>query len=115
MTDALLHEISSAGEAAVAQFASATTVDALRALGSEFLGKKGQLAGFKAKLGGLDPEARREAGQAVNTAMAAAQTAFDVRQATLAAAALDQQLLAEKLDLTEVTARPTREIGRAHV
>jgi phenylalanyl-tRNA synthetase alpha chain len=113
MTDALLHEISSSGEAAVAQFASATTLDGLRSLGSELLGKKGPLAGFKAKLGGLDPDARREAGQAVNTAMAAAQTAFNDRQATLAAAALDQQLLAERLDLTEVTARPTR--GHAHL
>jgi phenylalanyl-tRNA synthetase alpha chain len=110
MTDALLHEISSAGDAAVAQFASATTLDALRLIGSELLGKKGPLAGFKAKLGGLDPDARREAGQAVNAAMAAAQTAFDDRQATLAAAALDQQLLAEKLDLTEITTRP----GRGH-
>jgi phenylalanyl-tRNA synthetase alpha chain len=110
MTDALLHEISSSGEAAVAQFASATTLDALRLIGLELLGKKGPLAGFKAKLGGLDPDARREAGQAVNAAMAAAQTAFDDRQATLAAAALDQQLLAEKLDLTEITTRP----GRGH-
>jgi phenylalanyl-tRNA synthetase alpha chain len=113
MTDALLHEISSAGEAAVAQFGSATTVDALRALGSELLGKKGPLAGFKARLGGLDPDARRHAGQAVNTATAAAQTAFDDRQETLAAAALDQQLLAEKLDLTEITTRPRR--GRPHL
>jgi phenylalanyl-tRNA synthetase alpha chain len=113
MTDALLSEISSSGEAAVAQFASATTLDVLRSLGSELLGKKGPLAGFKAKLGGLDPDARRDAGQAVNAAMTAAQAAFDQRQATLAAAALDQQLLAEKLDLTEVTARPTR--GHAHL
>jgi phenylalanyl-tRNA synthetase alpha chain len=113
MTDAVLHEIFSSGEAAVAQFASATTLDGLRSLGSELLGKKGPLAGFKAKLGGLDPDARREAGQAVNTAMAAAQSAFDDRQVTLAAAALDQQLLAERLDLTEVTARPTR--GHAHL
>jgi phenylalanyl-tRNA synthetase alpha chain len=113
MTDALLHEISSSGEAAVAQFASATTLDALRLLGSELLGKKGPLAGFKAKLGGLDPDARRLAGQAVNTAMAAAQTAFDDRQATFAAAALDQQLLTEKLDLTEITTRPRR--GHRHL
>ena len=113
MTDALLHEISSSGEAAVAQFRSATTLDALRSLGSELLGKKGPLAGFKAKLGSLDPEARRDAGQAVNAAMTAAQAAFDQRQDALAAAALDQQLLAEKLDLTEVTARPTR--GHAHL
>ncbi len=113
MTDALLHEISSSGEAAVAQFRSATTLDALRSLGSELLGKKGPLAGFKAKLGSLDPDARRDAGQAVNAAMTAAQAAFDQRQDALAAAALDQQLLAEKLDLTEVTARPTR--GHAHL
>ncbi len=113
MTDALLHKISSSGEAAVAQFRSATTLDALRSLGSELLGKKGPLAGFKAKLGSLDPDARRDAGQAVNAAMTAAQAAFDQRQDALAAAALDQQLLAEKLDLTEVTARPTR--GHAHL
>jgi phenylalanyl-tRNA synthetase alpha chain len=113
MTDALLHEISSSGEAAVAQFASATTLDALRSLGSDLLGKKGLLAGFKAKLGGLDPDARRDAGQAVNAAMSAAQVAFDERQAILAAAALDKQLLAEKLDLTEITARPMR--GHAHL
>ena len=113
MTDALLHEISSSGEAAVAQFRSATTLDALRSLGSELLGKKGPLAGFKAKLGSLDPDARRDAGQAVNAAMTAAQAAFDQRQDALAAAALDQQLLAEKLDLTEITTRPRR--GHPHL
>ncbi len=113
MTDAPLHEISSSGEAAVAQFEAATTLDALRSLGSDLLGKKGPLAGFKAQLGGLEPDARRNAGQAVNAAMNAAQAAFDERQSILAAAALHHQLLAEKLDLTEITARPTR--GHAHL
>jgi phenylalanyl-tRNA synthetase alpha chain len=113
VTDALLNEISSAGDAAVAQFSAASTLDALRSLGSELLGKKGPLAGFKAELGGLDPDARREAGQAVNAAMTAAQAAFDQRQAVLAATALDQQLLAEKLDLTEITTRPRR--GHPHL
>lgn len=113
MADDLLRDISAAGDAAVAQFAAAESVDAVRSLGSELLGKKGPLAGFKAQLGGLDPDTRRAAGQAVNAAMAAAQAALDAQQSRLAAVELDRQLLAEKLDLTEITARPGR--GHAHL
>lgn len=113
MTDNLISEIDRAGADAVAQFAAAPSLDALRSLSGELLGKRGELAGFKARLGGLDPEARRTAGQAVNAALLSAQAAFDSRHMSLAAIELDNQLHRERLDLTEITRRPTR--GHAHL
>lgn len=113
MTDNLISEIERAGADAADRLASADSLDALRSTGAELLGKRGELAGFKARLGGLDLDARRTAGQAVNAALAGAQAAFDARQALLAAAELDEQLRRERLDLTEITSRPTR--GHAHL
>jgi phenylalanyl-tRNA synthetase alpha chain len=113
MTASLISDIAAEAERARAQFAAAASLDDLRAAGTESLGKKGALAGFKAKLGGLDADARREVGQALNAATAQAQQGFDERQAVLAAAELDRSLRAEKLDLTETMSKPSR--GHAHL
>ncbi len=113
MTDNLISEIERTGAEVAARFRSAASLDALRSLGAELLGKRGELAGFKARLGALDPDARRSAGQAVNAATSGAQAAFDARLTSLAAADLECQLQRERLDLTEITSRPTR--GHAHL
>ena len=77
------------------------------------LGKRGALARSKAGLGALPAEERRDAGRAVNEAVAAVQAALDERRATLAAEARRLQLAEERLDLTEALGHPRR--GHAHL
>jgi phenylalanyl-tRNA synthetase alpha chain len=113
MPDPMIDDIRRTGAEAAAAFASAATLDELKALAADLLGKKGPLAAFKTQLGSLGPDERKTVGQAVNEATIAAQQALDERSASLNKAARDAQLAAETLDLTEVTTRPTR--GHAHL
>jgi phenylalanyl-tRNA synthetase alpha chain len=110
----LIDDISRARDAALAPIASASTLDEIRALSADLLGKKGELALLKTKLGGLATvEEKKSAGQALNEAMTAVQTAIDEREHDLSRAARAEQLVAERLDLTEAMGRPTR--GHAHI
>jgi phenylalanyl-tRNA synthetase alpha chain len=109
----MIDDVRAARDAAVERLATAATLDELQALQSELLGKKGALAGFKQRLGGLDVDERRRVGQAVNDALAAVGTALDERRAILAADARAARLAAERLDLTEVLTRPER--GHKHL
>ena len=77
------------------------------------LGKRGALARSKASLGALPAEERRDAGRAVNEAVAVVQAALEERRATLAAEARRLQLADERLDLTEALGHPRR--GHAHL
>jgi phenylalanyl-tRNA synthetase alpha chain len=101
-----------AGDDAAARLRAAADLDELRELAGELLGKQGALAAVKRQLGSLAPDDRRTVGQAVNDALAVAQAANDERRAALAAVARRAQFEAERLDLTEVTPRPTR--GHLH-
>ena len=110
----MIADIDAARAAAVASIASAATVDDLRRLDAELLGKKGPLAQLKAGLGKLATVDEKKAmGAALNDAMTAVQSALDERRAVLARAERDVQLAAEALDLTEFVKPPTR--GRAHL
>ena len=107
-------ELDRARSAGLDAVAAAATLDELRAVETEVLGKRGALARSKAGLGALAAEERRDAGQAVNEAVAAVQAALDERRAALAAAARRLQLEAEeRLDLTEVLGQPRR--GHPHL
>ena len=97
----------------LASVAAATTLDELRSVESEVLGKRGPLARAKAGLGALPVEERRDAGRAVNEAMAAVQAALDTRSAELNAESRRVQLASERLDLSEALTRPRR--GHAHL
>jgi phenylalanyl-tRNA synthetase alpha chain len=88
------------------RIAEATTLDELRALDPELLGKRSPLAAVKATLGGLDPDERRTVGQAVNRVRAAIQAALDAKRDALEGAARRATLEAERLDLTEVPPGP---------
>jgi phenylalanyl-tRNA synthetase alpha chain len=88
------------------RIAEATTLDELRALDPELLGKRSPLAAVKATLGGLDPDQRRTVGQAVNRVRAAIQAALDAKLDALEGAARRATLEAERLDLTEVPPGP---------
>ena len=108
----MIEEVRSAGRAAAERLQAATTADELRSIGAEVLGKTG-LAGFKARLGKLDPADRPAAGQAVNEAVAVAEAALYERQAELHAATRSARLSSETLDLTEITTRSSR--GHRHL
>jgi phenylalanyl-tRNA synthetase alpha chain len=110
----LIDDISRARDAALAPVAGASTVEQIRALSTELLGKRGELAVLKTRLGSLATvDEKKAAGQALNEAMGAVQEAIDAREHELARAARAEQLVAERLDLSEVMARPTR--GHAHI
>ena len=101
-----------AGDDAAARLRAAADLDGLRDLAAELLGKQSPLAAVKRQLGSLPHDDRRTIGQAVNDALALAQAATDERRAELAGAARRAQLESERIDLTEVMARPRR--GRLH-
>lgn len=86
----------------------ATTLDDLRAVETEVLGKRSPLSGLKAGLAGLDPDSRKTAGQALNEAMAHVRDAVAARRAGLEEAERAQRLQADRLDLTEVLPGPRR-------
>jgi phenylalanyl-tRNA synthetase alpha chain len=109
----MIDQVRAAASDALARVGRAETLEELRVLGSELLGKKGALASFKQALGRLDPEDRKVVGAAVNEALAAVGAAVQARQGELAADARRARLAAERLDLTEVVARPRR--GHHHL
>jgi phenylalanyl-tRNA synthetase alpha chain len=110
----VIDDIRAAGEAAVAQIAQAESLDTLRRLDTELLGKQGALASFKRQLGTLaTADEKKAAGQAVNTALRAVEAALTARTEQLGESALAAQVAAERLDLTEFVRAPGR--GHAHL
>ncbi len=110
----MLSDITAARESALAEIDTASSLDEVGELTSRFAGKKGELAQLKTRLGSLDSiDEKKAAGQAINDAMAAVGHALELRRAALGAAALDERIAAERLDLTEFAGKPTR--GHAHL
>jgi phenylalanyl-tRNA synthetase alpha chain len=109
----MLDEIAAIEADALPRVAAATTVDELRSVDQEVLGKRSVLSSFKAKLGGLDPTERRDAGAAINRVRAAIEEALSAKRAELDAADRRVRLQAERLDLTEVP--PTDDAGHLHL
>ncbi len=94
---------------AVAQVSAPAALDEVRVAA---LGKKGRLTGLMKTLGGLDPEARRAAGAALNAVKDEVAAAIEARQAELARAGLAARLARERVDVT-LPVRPERQ-GRIH-
>jgi phenylalanyl-tRNA synthetase alpha chain len=94
-----------------AELDAAATLADLRAAETAVLGKRSPLAGLSARLGGLDPEQRKELGQRINAARTQLQDAAAARRAALEASERSARLEAERLDLTETL--PAR--GRGHL
>ncbi|HMV39530.1 MAG TPA: phenylalanine--tRNA ligase subunit alpha, partial [Plasticicumulans sp.] len=80
-----LQTIVLAAETAVAAAADLAALDQVRV---HYLGKKGVLTEQLKTLGTLAPEARREAGAAINVAKDAVQAALEARRQALEAEAL---------------------------
>ena len=103
--DALKSEI-------IGRIDGADTLDALDALRVSELGKKGRVSLMMRKLGGMDPDARKAAGQALNVVKDSIAAAIEARQAELSRAALDARLAAEAVDVS-LPSRPETE-ARLH-
>jgi phenylalanyl-tRNA synthetase alpha chain len=110
----VIDDIRAAQQAALDRIASATSLDEIVALDPQLLGKRGELAQLKTRLGSLATiDEKRIAGQAVNDALAAIEAALVERRGELASADLARRLELERLDLTEHLVKPHR--GHAHI
>ena len=96
----------------VASIEAADTLEALEALRVSVLGKKGRVSLMMRELGGMAPEERKTAGQALNLVKDAVAAAIDARNTALSSAALDARLAAEAIDVS-LPARPETE-SRLH-
>jgi phenylalanyl-tRNA synthetase alpha chain len=92
---------------------AADDLDSLDEARVRFTGKRSALVGLQKGMRELGPDERKARGQQLNAFRTAFQDAFEARRATLAAAALDARLRAERLDLT----LPPRRLrpGRPHL
>ncbi|WP_343564262.1 phenylalanine--tRNA ligase subunit alpha [Kiloniella sp. b19] len=88
------------------------TLEALDGVRVQALGKKGEITGLMKTLGGLDPEARKAAGQALNVVKQEVADAIEQRKAVLEEAALEAKLAEERIDVS-LPARPAH-VGRMH-
>ena len=96
----------------LASFEAAADVAALDAARVAALGKKGSLTALMKTLGGLDPEERKAAGEALNRIKGELIEALDARRDALEGSALDARLGSEKIDIT-LPVRPETG-GRVH-
>ena len=106
-------EIGRIEDAARVRIAAATTLDELRAVENAVVGRRSPLAELRQRLGSLEPDERRNVGRVLNAAMQALAAAASERRAVLEAAERTEQLLAERMDLTEVL--PGRPAGHLHL
>ena len=110
----MIDDIRGARDAALAEIETADSLDDVAGLDARLLGKKGKLATLKAQLGGLaTADEKRAAGQALNEATQAVESALAARRAALGERALAARVAAERLDLTEHIGKPRR--GHAHL
>jgi phenylalanyl-tRNA synthetase alpha chain len=111
--DRMIEDVRSAASDAVARITAAVDIDDLQRVGTELLGKRGALAALKQRLSALEAGDRPKAGQALNEAVAAVSERYDALRADFAASRRASQVADERLDLTELTGRPTR--GHTHL
>ena len=111
--DDLVVEIGRLEADARALLAASATADELRATEAEVLGKRSPLTALRRRLGALDDDGRRTVGKVLNGATEAVKAAAVERRAVLDAARRAEQLLAERLDLTEVL--PDDTAGHLHL
>ncbi len=109
----MIAEIERTATTGLERVATATTLDRLRDVETEVLGRRSELTTLRSRLGGLADEARRDAGRALNDARRSVEAAIEARREQLAAVERAARLEAERMDLTEV--RPRRHLGSIHL
>jgi phenylalanyl-tRNA synthetase alpha chain len=106
-------EIEAIANAALGRLAAAATLDELKVVELETVGRKGAITRLKKQLGSLDPDERKRVGQLVNEQRDVVEVAIAERRRALEAHARREQLEAERLDLTEFPAQRRR--GHLHI
>jgi phenylalanyl-tRNA synthetase alpha chain len=109
----MIDEVRGALEAALTKVDAVVTLDDLRVVDAEVLGKRGALAQLKTRLGSLAIDDRKVVGQTINEAIGRVNEAIDARRSVLARDEVNARIESERLDLTEVISRPTR--GHSHL
>src|SRR6478736_9769957 len=97
--------------AAVAQAGDEAALEAVR-VGA--LGKKGSVSELLKTLGSMTPEERKERGPLINGLRDKVQTAIATKKDTLAEAALEARLSAERIDVTLPVPEAPEARGRIH-
>lgn len=95
-----MHDIESLLARAKAELVAAVDLPLLDAVRIRYLGKKGELTGLLKQLGSLPDAERRAAGQVINAARNALETAIDQQRSTLEADALRNALAADAVDVS---------------
>jgi phenylalanyl-tRNA synthetase alpha chain len=101
MTDQSSSDLARITADARGRIAACADLPALEALKVELFGKKGAITALLKGLGGLAPEARREAGARINVARDELAAELSARQAVLEQEALERQLAAGRIDVTQ--------------
>ena len=107
-----MENLEALGSELMQQIAAAGDLQSLETARVSALGRKGRVTQLMKTLGGLDPEARRQAGQELNALKDRLAEAIDARKAALDDEALDARLAEERIDVT-LPARPLA-LGRIH-
>ena len=95
-----MQDLDSIVERALAELAASPDSASLENSKARYLGKSGELTSRLKSLGGLAPQARREAGAAINAAKARLEEALERRRGQLADARMAARLAEEALDVT---------------
>lgn len=109
----MIDEITHAAGVATEKLEAVKSIDELKAVEAEYLGKKSALTTMKRQLGSLDPDERRNVGQVLNTVRSSLEAVVARRREELELAERTEQLLAERLDLTEFVGKRRR--GHLHL
>ncbi len=109
----MIDEVRGALDEALTKVGAIVKLDDLRVVETEVLGKRGTLTQLKTRLGSVAVDERKLLGQAINDAVARVEQAVEARRSVLAHDEVNERIVAERVDLTEVTTRPTR--GHAHL
>ncbi|MCZ8186768.1 MAG: phenylalanine--tRNA ligase subunit alpha [Beijerinckiaceae bacterium] len=109
-----MSDLTSLEKSLSAEIAAAATEEALEAVRVAALGKKGSVSALLATLGSMAPDARKEAGAAINALKDRVTEALATRKAVLKDAALDARLAAERIDVTLPVLESGLETGRIH-
>ena len=95
-----MNELDTLVQQAQAQFAQCATAAELENAKAQFLGKSGRISELMKGLSQLDLEAKKSQGAVINAAKQAIEHALNARRHALADEELNQQLQAEKLDVS---------------
>lgn len=109
----MVEELQNLVAEAEARLGAASTLEAVKDVDAEFLGKKSALTAAKKQLGELDPDERRRVGSAVNEIRRRIESLVEAARRQLMAEARATRYEAERLDLTETRDHVRR--GHSHL